>query len=291
MISRYTGALPRRVITVVVNLFLLLVACYFILPLLWLFISTTKNQNQLFSTGMFSFPSKWNLGTNLHYLFTLQNGIFVRWLFNSFLYAIVVSVLATLFSAAIGYALAKFEFRLKGVIYWIVLCSMMIPGSVTVIPVFILEKSLGMINTYQGVILPQLVNTFGAYYMLTFISESLPNELIEAARIDGASELRIFFRIALPVLRPGLITLLLISFTGAWNNFFLPLLILDNESEYSTIIGLNNWLSQLGQHALNLPWYSLLITGSVVSIIPMIIIFPFLRRYVSAGAISGSVKV
>lgn len=266
-------------------------AVYFAMPLIWMLISMTKGQYGMLSTPMFEFPKHWSLLANMKLISSVGHGIYWRWYLNSVLYSLVVALLATLLSSMIGYAVSKFRFSGNQVIQWVILASLMIPGAASVIPIFILEKSMNLIDTYVGVILPQIVNPFGAYFMITYIREAMPAELIEAARVDGASEVRIFFSIAVSVIRPGLITLFLIAFVGSWNNFFLPLLLLTNQKLFPLTLGLNDWLSTSQSQGVHLPIYPLMVTGSVISILPLLILFPFLQRYIAAGLTQGGIKI
>lgn len=278
--------------TVVIMALLVVMACYFLFPVVWLLLSTTKNQTQLFGTPLLSIALPLNLFHNVSSISTFRGGEYWRWYLNTFIYAGVISIFACLFSAMIGYVLTKYRFRGRNVIYWTILASMMIPGAVTVIPLFILERALGLMDTYLAVILPQLVNPFGAFFMSVYIGGVLPDELLEAARVDGARDYRIFFSIVLPVIQPGVVTLLLIVFIGAWNNFFLPFLVLSKTSLFPVTVGLSSWLSEIGQNGqAGISWYSLIITGATLSILPMMALFPFLSRYIAAGLSQGSVKI
>lgn len=277
--------------TLAFTAFLVLVAVYFVIPLAWLLVSMTKSQIQLFSTGIFTFPHHLNLVQNFTAVSRYQGGRFWRWFGNSIGYSVVIATFATLFSAAAGYSLAKHSFSGKNVVFWLVLVSLMIPGAVSVIPVFIMERSAGLLNSYLGVILPQLVSPFGVYFMRIYIGQTMPGDLIDAARIDGASDIRTFFSIALPVNRPGLITLFLIVFVGSWNNFFLPFLLLSSSRLFPLSLGLYSWLGLISQHTAGVSYDSLLIMGSAISVVPMLILFPFLSRYIGSGLAQGSIKI
>jgi multiple sugar transport system permease protein len=267
---------------------LVLMAVFFVAPLGWLFLSTTKNTQQLFSLPMYRPPAHISLGQNVSSTFSVNGGAFRYWLVNSVVYSVVIAVGATYLSTLCGYAVAKLRFRGKRLISSSVMGSLMIPTSVLVIPLFVLERVLHLTNTYQGVILPELVSAFGAFFMMVYVGEAIPTDLIEQARIDGAGEMRIFHRIALPILRPGLVTLLLILFVGAWNNFFLPLVLLQNAQLFPIPVGVDVWLGQLSTGGAVQPLYPQIIMASVISVLPLLFLFPLLQRYVTRGITLGA---
>ncbi|WP_304459720.1 carbohydrate ABC transporter permease, partial [Alicyclobacillus sendaiensis] len=243
------SAFTRHLITVVVMAFLVVVAIYFLVPVVWLIIASTKTQTELQSTGIFSLPRDIHLIQNIQLLFQYNNGVFARWFINSIIYSGGVAVLTCLVSAMAGYALAKFDFRGREVLFYVILASMMIPGTVATIPLFVIEQPLHLVNTYFGVILPLIASPFGVYFLRIYIRDVVPNEMLEAAKVDGASEQAIFWRIVLPVVRPAIVTLLLISFIGTWNNFFLPLVLLHNQSLYPLPVGVDVLLSLIATPA------------------------------------------
>lgn len=269
---------------------LILVAGYFLLPLFWILVAVTKSTTQLFNTPMLLFPSHWNLIHNFEWISSYQHGIFWRWLLNSAIFALTAGGLGTLISAMAGYVLSMYKFKGRNVLSTSVVGALMIPPAATAIPVFLLIKELGLINTYPGVILPMLLNPFGIYFMSVYIRESMPAELIDAGRVDGANDYFIFFRVALPLFKPGLVTLFLISFIGAWNNFFLPLVLISKQQLFPLTIGLANWVSNLNSAGTGVPLYPLILLGSFLSVVPMLILFSFLRNYIASGITMGSVK-
>lgn len=230
----------RQISTVLLTALMILFALYFLLPLIWLLISSTKSTNQLFSTGMLSIVRPFELARNLRNVTTYNSGEYWRWYANSIFYAVVTAILSTLVNALGGYAMAKYRFKGRGLVSGMILASLLIPGAALTIPVFLIIKDLGMMNTYAGVIVPAIASPFGIYFMNVYIGEAMPGELIDSGRVDGASEFQIFFRIALSIIRPGLVTYFLIAFVGQWNNFFLPLLILDDPNKFPLAVGLEN---------------------------------------------------
>ena len=170
-----------------------------------------------------------------------------------------------------------------------ILAGLMVPSTVLIVPIFVLEHALGLTNTYEGVILPMLVFPFGVYFMSIFIAESVPITLLEAARMDGASEFRIFHRIAFPIVLPGMVTLFLISFINTWNNYFLPLVLIGTTNKYPLTVGLSIWLSSVATPGVNQALYPQVILGSLVSVLPMLILFPFLQKYIARGLVIGAI--
>lgn len=269
---------------------LLLVAVYMIMPLAWLVFASTKGNQTLYSTPGFWFGPHIQFLTNVHWLLTYQDSIFVRWAINSVIYGVVAASLSTLLSTMAGFVFAKYHFVGKRVIFAIILGSLMVPPAALVIPIFLFVKALGLINTYAGVIVPLLASPFGVYFMRTYIGGTVPDELLDAARVDGASELLLFWRIVLRIVTPGLITLFLITFVGVWNNFFLPLVILSDDHLFPVTLGLAVWNSTASNPASGQPLYPLVITGALFSIAPLIALFLYLRRYIISGIMLGSLK-
>jgi multiple sugar transport system permease protein len=280
----------RVVIGVLILIPMSLLAMYFILPLFWLLVSTSKSTDQLFNTPMFAPSSLSGLVTNLRDLGQKEGGAYWRWYLNSIIYSTLTAGLGTLISALAGYSLSKYEFKLRGAVRFMVLVALLLPAATLTIPVFLLIKSLGLMDTYVAVILPLLASPFGVYFMNVYVGETMPNELIDSGRIDGASDYQIFRRIAVPIIGPGLVTLFLISFISSWNNFFLPLLVLSSSKLFPATLGLQMWVSKLISPATGIPPYPLIILGSALSVLPMAVFFPFLRKHIAAGIATGSIK-
>jgi multiple sugar transport system permease protein len=267
---------------------LALIAAIVIVPLYWLVVASTKGNSTLFSSNTFAPGSFSALGSNISQLFTVQDGIFGQWLLNSVIYGFVTATLGTYLCTLTGYAVAMFRFRGRAALMSAVLGGLMVPSTVLIVPLFILERTLHLANSYQGVILPMLVFPFGVYFMSIYIGEAVPSTLLEAARIDGARELQIFNRIALPTVVPGMVTLFLISFIGTWNNYFLPLVLVSSTAKYPLTVGLSIWLGSVATPGVNQALYPQVILGSLVSTLPMLVLFPFLQRYVARGLTVGA---
>ncbi|MFT4041778.1 MAG: carbohydrate ABC transporter permease [Gordonia sp. (in: high G+C Gram-positive bacteria)] len=262
---------------------------YMMLPVLWLVVNSCKSETSLFDTFGLWFGGKFSLWDNLHQVFTYQDGIFNRWLLNTLLYVVVGAGGATLLATMAGYALAVFRFRGRSVVFGVILAGIAIPGTALAVPTFLLFSQLGLTNTPWSVILPSLVNPFGLYLVWVYAAEAVPVSLLEAARLDGAGEFRIFFTIAWRMLTPGIVTVLLLSIVATWNNYFLPLIMLSNSTWYPLTVGLNQWNAQAST-AGGQPIYNLVLTGSLVTILPIVAIFLFLQRFWQSGLATGSVK-
>ena len=263
---------------------------YCILPATWILAAITKDTGQIFTTFGFWFANPPHFFENVADLFAFRDGIFVRWFGNSLLYAGSISVGSTLICALGGYAFAKYDFLGKHYLFNFILGAIMVPSTALVLPLFLMLYRLGMVNTIWGVILPSLVNPFGLYLMRVFWDASFPNELIEAARLDGAGELRIFWRLGLPLMQTGLVTVALLSFVGAWNNFFLPLIVLSNDDLYPLTLGLNIWNSVSNAAGGGKPSYHLIALGSLISVLPLIAAFILLGKYWRGGLTAGATK-
>lgn len=274
---------------VIIIAFLWAAMIYFLVPLYWLVISSTKNQGDLFSTAGLWF-AQFNLGSNLFHLFTYDDAMFGRWLLNTFIYALVSACFGLLFSAMMGYALAKYRFRGRNVIFGVILGSVLVPGTALALPLYLLMQSAGLTNTYWAVLLPSIANPFGVYLARIYAQAAIPDEIIDAARVDGARELTIFRKLALPAMGPALVTIFLFQFVGVWNNFFLPLVMLSSQQLYPVTLGLFQWSSSASYGGAPPFLYSNIVIGSLVSIIPLIISFVLLQRYWRGGFNLGAVK-
>ncbi|MFI5880415.1 carbohydrate ABC transporter permease [Streptomyces sp. NPDC051554] len=283
-----SSSTPRR--SNLLTLVMLACLVYFLLPLFWLAVSATKDNGSLFSTFGLWFGGGFHLFGNLRDVFTYNDGIYGRWLLNTALYAGISSVGSAFLAALGGYAFAKFRFPGRNLLFSIVLGSIMVPSTVLTIPTYLLFSKIGLVNTPLAVIIPMLLSPFGIYLMRVYAEGSVPDSLIDAARVDGAGALRTFWQVGFRLMLPGFVTVLLFQLVGSWNNYFLPLIMLNNPKLYPVTIGLAQWQSQAsglgGAHAL----FSIVITGSLVSVLPLIAAFLLLQRYWQGGLATGSVK-
>ena len=263
---------------------------YFVVPLIWLFISATKTNEGLFTTFGLWFAKDFSLASNIRQLFAYQGGIYWRWLVNTSVYSVTSAIGASLLAAAGGYAFAKYRFRGSGLLFGIVLGTIMVPTTVLAIPTYLLFSKAGMSNTPLAVILPSLVSPFGLYLMRVYADQSVPGELLDAARIDGAGEFRIFRQIAFRLMTPGFVTVLLFSFVATWNNYFLPLVMLSSPAYYPVTVGLANMNAQASAGGGAQVVVTVVITGALVAIVPLIVAFLFLQRYWRGGLAVGSLR-
>ena len=263
---------------------------YFLIPLFWLVISSTKTNAGLFSSFGFWFDKNINFFQNLKDLFARDNGVFSTWMKNTAIYAITASVGSSLISAMAGYAFSQYRFAGRNFLFGIVLGSVFVPGTVFAVPLYLLLAKSGLSGSLLAIILPALVNPFGVYLMRIYAEQSIPPDLIDAARVDGAGEFRIFATIAMRLIAPGYVTVLLFAFVGAWNNYFLPLLVLNKSNLYPVTVGLAYWNSLASQPGYAQVLYILVITGSVIGTLPVMLIFLFLQRFWQNGLALGSIK-
>ncbi|MET8978203.1 carbohydrate ABC transporter permease [Streptomyces sp. NPDC004539] len=281
---------PRRSTPLTIAMFAAL--AYFLLPLLWLLIASTKSAHDLIDSFGLWFSDAPQLWTNVKDTFTQDDGVFLTWLLNTVLYAGVSAIGAALLAAAGGYGFAKFRFRGDRAAFNLVLGAVMVPTTALAIPTYLLFAKAGLVNTPWAVILPSLVNPFGLYLMRIYAADAIPDSLLEAARIDGAGEVRIFFRIALRLLGPGLVTVLLFTLVATWNNYFLPLIMLNDPELYPVTVGLSSWAAQAqnGGAGASSDMLALVVTGSLLSILPLVVAFLLLQRYWQSGLAAGGVK-
>ncbi|TDV48908.1 carbohydrate ABC transporter permease [Actinophytocola oryzae] len=250
-------------------------------PFVWMLLSSFKPEGEIRADP----PTWWPHDPSLANYGNLFDRLdFPTYFTNSAVVAVVTTVGNLLFCSAAGYALAKLPFAGRRVLFAIVLGTLMVPSVVTIVPLFVLASNLGLVNTVAGLILPYLAQAFGVFLMRQFIL-SIPDDLLEAARIDAASEWRIFWRIVLPLCRPALATLGILTFLGSWNNFLWPLVAATEEETYTLPVALA--LYAIGQ---NRTEYDILLAGSVVIVLPVIVVFVLLQRHFVRGIATTGLK-
>jgi len=262
-------------------------ALYSIGPAWWLIVSATKSKQDLFTTSGLWF-SHFNLFENLASLFSYQNGIFSLWLWNSTVYAVLGSLGQTFVALAAGYGLAMYRFKGRGATVAFIIASFLIPSTLLTIPSYLLYVQLGIYNTIWAMIVPAFFSPFAVYLAKVYTEGAMPAELMEAARIDGAGEYRIFFRIGLRLLTTAGATIFLLHFVGSWNGFFGPLVFLRDSDKWPVMLGLYSWLQRGVDSTVDLT--SLVITGSLVATIPMVLLMIAMQRYWKSGVTMGSLK-
>jgi len=238
-------------------------------PFLWMLLGSLKTQRELLASPPTLLPEAPTLD-NFSRMFERLD--FAQFFFNSAFVAVVVTLANLLFCSMAGYALAKLHFAGKRGIFGLVVATLMVPGSVTLVPLFVLMSKLGLINSYAAVILPFAAGAFGVFLMRQFMI-GLPDELLDAARIDGASEWRIFRSIVIPLVKPALAALGIFQFLASWNNFLWPLVALTDESKYTLPVALATFA--IGQNKAD---FGLLMAGSVALVFPVIAVFLILQR-------------
>ncbi|AWT41504.1 MULTISPECIES: carbohydrate ABC transporter permease [Streptomyces] len=275
----------RRRIALVPTLTLLLGAAYCLLPVAWVVIASTKSGKELFST--FTFLPGSGFSDNLSQLNAYRDGVYWEWMGNSALYAILGALLSTAVSAFSGYALAVYRFRGRETLFNVLLAGVLMPPVILAVPQYLLLAKADLTDSYLSVLLPQILAPYGVYLARIYAAAAVPADVVEAGRMDGASEWRIFTRIALPMMVPGLVTVFLFQFVAIWNNFLLPYIMLSDDEKFPITLGLFTLLEQ----GANTPaLYTLVITGAFLAVLPLIALFLVIQRFWSLDLLSGAVK-
>lgn len=280
--SHLTGAVgERRRGGIGLHAALVIAVLLMMLPFLWMILSSFKTTPELRQTPPTFLPDD---PTTANYRELFDRLDFPRYFFNSTLVAVAVTAGNLLFCSMLGYALAKLEFPGKRVLFGVLLATLMVPSIVTFMPLFVLVSNMGLANTHLGLILPFVVGALGVFLMRQFIT-SIPDELLDAARIDGAGEYTIFFRIVLPLCGPALATLAILTFLGSWNAFLWPLVVASTEDMYTLPVALA--LFSIGQQESDV---ALQMAGSVVVVLPVVLLFIALQKYVTQGIATVGIK-
>ena len=278
--ARFRPAFARGILRLPVYLLLAVASVFSVLPFLWMVIASTHSTSELFGTPLPVLPG----GQLWENLARLQESVnFSQVMLNSLGIAVVYTAFSSVVSVMAGYGLATYRFRGRGVLLGVVLVTMMIPMQVLLVPLFQMMASAGWIDSYQAVILPFLANAFGIFLMRQAFLD-FPVTLIEAARIDGAGELRTFYRIVLPVARPQLAALVIYTFISQWNAFIWPLLMLNTEDRYTVPVALN---TMIGMSRVD---YSGLMLGSLLATLPLMVLFLVFQKQFVSGLMGGAVK-
>ena len=265
-----------------IAIYAILIVAAFISLIPFLYVISTSFKD---SVSLFQYPPQWipREPTLDNFRTLLQDNPFIRWMINSFIVAASVTVIKVLIDSMAGYAFAKMQFPGKEPLFVVVLMTLMVPFAATLIPLFIIVRDLQLTNTYAGLILPALASPIGIFMMRQFI-ESLPNDLENAARLDGCSEFQIFRRVILPLVRPGLVVLGVFTFMTQWTSYLWPLVIGTKKEMYTLTVGVQSLRSLLTVN------WGVLSAGAVLSMLPLVLVFLFLQRYFIAGSIAGALK-
>jgi multiple sugar transport system permease protein len=250
-------------------------------PFIWMLLGSFKEQSEFLRTPPTWLPANPTLN---NYERLTERLDFPRFFLNSTVIAVAVTAGNLVFAPMLGYALAKLRFKGKGVLLGVVLATMMLPASATLIPLFVLMSQLNLVNTYPGLILPFLAGAFGVFLTRQFFA-GLPDELLEAARIDGAGEFRIFWRIAMPLAMPILATLGILTFLGSWNGFIYPLVMAQEPQMYTLPVALATFAT--GQYQAD---HGMLMAGSVLLVVPVLILFILMQRWITEGIATTGLK-
>ena len=269
-----------KTITVIVLTFVLL---YFLLPIVWLVIASSKNNTDLVRSFGFWFAD-FNWGTNWTALMSWTKGLFPRWVFNSVFYSTTAAALGTLVSVMCGYAMARFAFPGRRALLVVIMTGLLMPIALLTVPLYVLFQGMGLSNTVWSIIIPSMVSPFGVFLGNVYADSSVPTELLEAARIDGAGEFRIFFTMVLRLLAPAMVTIFLFIFVATWNNFLLPLMMISSDTLKPVTLGLYGMMSYFA------PDKGAVMLGALLGVIPLILLFLGLQRFWQAGLAAGAVK-
>jgi multiple sugar transport system permease protein len=280
-----TAAAPTRgrdrAAKVVLYVVLILGLLVVVGPFVWMLLASVKPEAEIRAVPPTWLPHTFTLA-NFRSLFTRLN--FPLYFFNSTLVAALITAGNLVFCSLLGYALAKLRYPGRKALFLIVLGMLMVPGMVTFVPQFVLVSNMHLANSYAGLVLPFLAGPFGVFLMRQFLL-SIPDDLIEAARIDGAGEFRIFWRVVLPLCRPALATLGILTFLSSWNNFLWPLVVATTEDKYTLPVALA--LYSVGQNRTD---FGLLLAGAVVVVLPVLILFLVLQRHFLRGIATTGLK-
>lgn len=260
--------------------FLILGSVGMLVPFVWMVLSALKPNNEIFTSPPTFLPKDPNWG---NFVEAWSSGDFTQYFINTSIISVLTTVITLFICSLAGYTFAKFNFMGKKVLFLLFLGTMMIPMQVIMIPIFLMMSKIGLLNSYWSVILPLVANAYGVFLMRQFMS-TIPTELMEAARIDGCSEFRIFWQIILPLTKPALVTLGILTFLGAWNEFLWPLIMLDSPDMMTLQVALTQFQGQY-----EVKW-NLLMAASALSMIPIALIFIIFQRYLVEGIASSGVK-
>jgi multiple sugar transport system permease protein len=270
----------RRVQQSLLHLVLLAGAVATLIPLVWMVSASLMPTGQANTYPPRFFPSR---VTFEHYAELFTRLSLGRYLANSTIVAVSATLCSLLFNSMAGYALAKLHFRGRGPVYCVLLAGLVVPAQVTMLPLFLLLRAMGLVNTYAGAIIPAMATIFGIFLIRQY-ALSIPDDLLDAARLDGASEFRVYWSVVLPTMRPVLATLAIFTFLSTWNDFLWPLVVLSNDARYTLPVALANLV---GEHVQDT---ELMMAGSVLTVLPVVVLFIVLQRHYVEGIMAGSAK-
>ncbi len=274
--------LPRRAQMALLYIALIILSIIILYPLLWMLGAAFKPDTEILSARLNPIPISPTLAAFEHMFEIIPVG---RNVLNSFIVALTTTALSLFLTSLGGYAFAKFPFPGNRFLFYFILATMLVPPELNLVPSFLIMVRLGWVNTFWPLIIPAAANAFGIFLMRQYIT-SVPTELLEAARLDGASEFGVYWRIVLPAIRPALAALGTLSFVGSWNEFVWPLIILRQPETHTIMVSVSRLPTAQG---FNTPWGTIM-AGATVAVIPTIIIFIFAQRFIVSGIMAGAVR-
>jgi ABC-type glycerol-3-phosphate transport system permease component len=281
-VSRVRGKIGRTILLQVASHSVLIVlSVIFVFPLVWMISSSFKPQGDIFNPGITIIPTHPSLE---NYQFAFSALPLLRNFFNSVFIATTTTAVGLFFSSLAGFAFAKLEFPGRGGLFLIMLGTLMVPGLVGLLPSFVIISKLGWINTYQSIIVPGVASAFGIFFMRQYI-QAVPDELLDAARIDGCRDFAMYWRIVVPLIKPALTALGIMGFMGSWNNFLWPLMVLRSDSMYTIVLA----VAAMPASQFNTPWGAIM-AGTVVAVVPLLIFFLVFQRQFVAGVMRVGLK-
>ncbi|MGY0018429.1 carbohydrate ABC transporter permease [Streptomyces sp. cg35] len=278
--GRREGRVRRPLLYVVASLGLLVMAA----PFLWMALSAFKTKKDLTASPPVWLPSTWTLQNFSDLLDQLD---MPRYFLNSLIVAVLVTVCNLLFCSMLGYALAKLNFSGRSKVFGVVLAALMVPGNLMILPLYVLMNKLNLLDSYMGLVLPFAAGAFGVFLMRQFMV-TIPDELLEAARMDGAGEWYIFWRIVLPLVKPALATLTIFTFLGSWNNFIWPLIATNDPGKYTLPVALATFANDPNRTVGG--GNGMLMAGSLLVVLPVLLVFAVLQRHFTQGIATAGMK-
>lgn len=274
----------HRMLSILIFLLFVLVAAYELFPIIFLFIGSIKDQTELFTKGMSLSISMDSLRLqNYIDLFMYNGGMYFKWFMNSFLLTIIYTLGGLVLSSLVGYGIGGYQFKGKNIVFVLVLVVMMIPLEIIVLPLYKLITNMGIIDTYAGVILPFVVNCTAIFFFRQFV-DGIPKEFQEAGRMDGCTELGLFVKIIVPLMKPAFGAMCILLAMYEWNSFMWPLIVMRSNEHFTLTVGI---ASLINPYTAN---YTIMLTGSVVAILPILVLFLCNQQFFIAGLTSGGVK-
>ncbi|MEU1252472.1 carbohydrate ABC transporter permease [Streptomyces chartreusis] len=277
---RRTGRVRKPLLYTVASVGLLVMAT----PFLWMALSAFKTRQDLTASPPVWIPTTWTLDNFSALLDQLD---MPRYFLNSLIVAVLVTVSNLLFCSMLGYALAKLDFSGRSKVFGLVLAALMVPGNLMILPLYVLMNGMGLIDTYAGLVLPFAAGAFGVFLMRQFMLQ-VPDELLEAARLDGAGEWYIFWRIVLPLVKPALATLTIFAFLGSWNNFIWPLIATNDPAKYTLPVALATFANDPNRTVAG--GNGMLMAGSLLVVLPVLLVFAVLQRHFTQGIATAGIK-